>query len=112
MKKGDLIILCILLLLGGGILFYQHINKETGEQVVVTVDGKEYKVLDLNKDQEVKIESKDGHYNVLVIKDGKADMTEADCKNQVCVKENPISHIGESISCLPHRVIVKVVARK
>lgn len=112
MKKGDFILIGILLLLGGGIILFQQLNKKPGNQVVITIDGKEYKVLDIDKDQKVKIETKDGHYNILEIKDGKADMTEADCKNQVCVKASAIQNIGESISCLPHGIIVKVTAGK
>ena len=110
MKKCDIILICILLLIGGGIVLSHYDNKKVGNQVVITVDGEEYKVLDLEKDQQVKIECKDGHYNILTIEDGKADMTESDCKNQVCVKTVPINHVGESISCLPHKVIVKIVA--
>lgn len=111
MKKGDIILICILVLIGGGIVLSQFVNKKTGNQVVITVDGEEYKVLDLQKNQQIKIECKDDHYNVLTIQDGKASMTEADCKNQVCVRSASISHVGESISCLPHKVIVKIVSK-
>lgn len=112
MKKGDIILICILVLIGAGIVLSHYVNKKAGNQVVVTVDGAEYKILDLDKDQQIRIECKDGHYNILTIENGKADMTESDCKNQVCVKTVPISHVGESISCLPHKVIVKIVAKE
>lgn len=112
MKKGDIILIFILVLIGGGIVLSHYVNKKEGNQVVVMVDGEEYKILDLGKNRKIKIECKDGHYNVLTIKDGKADMTESDCKNQVCVKAAPIDHVGESISCLPHKVIVKIIAKK
>ncbi|HAU85170.1 MAG TPA: NusG domain II-containing protein [Lachnospiraceae bacterium] len=111
MKKGDIILICILVLIGGGIVLSHNVNKKAGNQVVITVDGDEYRILDLEKDQKIKIVCKDGHYNVLTIENGKADMTESDCKNQVCVKTVPISHIGDSISCLPHKVMVKIVAK-
>ena len=48
------------------------------------------------------------HYNVVVIKDGKVSVTEASCKNQVCVKHSEISLSGESIVCLPNRLIVRI----
>ena len=45
---------------------------------------------------------------MLVIKDGKADITEADCPDKLCVHQAPISREGEALVCLPHRVVVTV----
>lgn len=44
-----------------------------------------------------------------MIKDGKADITEADCPDKVCVKQKPISKAGESLVCLPNKIIITVV---
>ncbi|SET10449.1 NusG domain II-containing protein [[Clostridium] polysaccharolyticum] len=111
MKKGDLILIGVFLLLGGIILVTQFAGKEAGEQVVITLEGKTYKVLDLKDNQELKVKGKEGHYNVVVIKNGQVTIKEADCKNQVCVNTAPIDSIGESIACLPHKLIVKIVAK-
>ena len=46
---------------------------------------------------------------ILVISDGKADMESADCPNQICVHHSAISHIGETIICLPNRVVIEVI---
>lgn len=110
MKKADLILICIFLLAGGTIVLFQSIKKEPGKQVVITVDSKVYKTLSLEKDQELRVECGENHYNIVKIQDGKASVSEADCKNQVCVKSAQISNEGESIACLPHKVIVKIVA--
>lgn len=112
MKKNDFILICTLACIAALIIFCQHLNKEDGNQVVITVDGDVYEVLNLNEDKEVKIETENGHYNILQIKDGKANMIESDCENQVCVNSATISNIGETIVCLPHRVIVKIVSRE
>lgn len=45
---------------------------------------------------------------VLVIEDGKAYMEEADCPNQICVHHSAISHKGETIVCLPNRIVIEV----
>ncbi len=45
---------------------------------------------------------------ILTIKDGKADMTYADCPNQICVHHAAIMNVGETIVCLPNRVVVEV----
>lgn len=44
----------------------------------------------------------------LVIDDGAAYMESADCPNQICVHHNPVSHKGETIVCLPNRIIVEI----
>ena len=46
---------------------------------------------------------------ILVIKDGQAYMQEADCPNQICVHHSAISHKGETIVCLPNRIIIEVL---
>jgi len=45
---------------------------------------------------------------ILVIKDGKADMISAECPDHICVHHAPISHKGETIVCLPNRVVVEI----
>ena len=47
-------------------------------------------------------------HNILVIKDGRADMTDADCPDRICVNHRPVSQEGETIVCLPHKVVVEV----
>jgi len=35
-------------------------------------------------------------------------VTDADCPDRLCVKQRAISKQGETIVCLPHRLIVKI----
>ena len=49
-----------------------------------------------------------GGVNKVVINDGKVSMTEADCPDELCVKTGKISRVGETIVCLPHRVVVEI----
>ena len=52
----------------------------------------------------------DGHggYNILVIKNGKADVIEASCPDHVCVDQRAISKTGEAITCLPNKTVITV----
>ncbi|MFR4337598.1 MAG: NusG domain II-containing protein [Lachnospira pectinoschiza] len=36
-------------------------------------------------------------------------MTDADCPDKLCVKTGMISKTGETIVCLPHRVVVEII---
>lgn len=57
MKKGDIILVCIVLLLGiAGFFVIKYMNREDGGTLTVTVDGKIYETYDLDKDQEVSLE--------------------------------------------------------
>ncbi len=79
---------------------------EAGQGLVtVTVDGYEEGTYDLSETQTVSIH---GGSNILEIKDGAADMVEADCPDKLCVHQKAISKNGESIICLPNKVVVTV----
>ena len=47
--------------------------------------------------------------NQLVIQDGKAWISEANCPNHDCVKKGKISQNGEMLVCIPHRLTVSIV---
>ena len=79
--------------------------------VRITVDGVVQGTYSLEKDNEIAITG-DGWTNNLVIKNGYADMTEADCPDKICVNHVKISQVGESIVCLPHKVVVEIVGEK
>lgn len=109
-RNDILLILCILLIASAGV-FYLYGLRPSGDTVVVSVDGKEYGVYPLSEDITQDIYTgKNGEYlNRLIIKDGKAYMETANCPDGICVEHSKIFRDGESIVCLPHRVVVTVV---
>ena len=64
-------------------------------------------IKDAGQYQMIKIPGKVGEC-ILIIKDGEAYMQEADCPNQICVHHSPVSNKGETIVCLPNRVIIEI----
>ncbi|NDL67214.1 NusG domain II-containing protein [Anaerotalea alkaliphila] len=79
-------------------------------QVVVKVDGKEVKTLPLEEDHEERLLTEHG-YNVVHIEGGEASITDADCRDQICVRTRAISRPGESVVCLPYRVTLEIRGR-
>lgn len=79
-----------------------------GDRVTVEIDGESAGEYRLGEDQTVRLES-EGGYNTLVIKDGRAYIEDADCRCGVCVAHTPIGQDGETIICLPHKLVVRVV---
>lgn len=108
-KKHPTITICIFVLLLAGLLIAVQnvVNTDRAAQVVVTVDGERYGSYSLKQEQVIRIETEYG-YNELTIKDGQASVTASDCKNQVCVRSMAISQNGQSIICLPHKLIVQI----
>lgn len=48
-------------------------------------------------------------YNLLAISGDRVWMEAADCRDQVCVHHIPVSTGGETIICLPNRLVVEIV---
>lgn len=107
MKKNDwLLIVVIIIIAAAGFGIHTVNGKKDAGFVTVTVDGRVQGTYSLDKEQTIDIH----HTNTLVIKDGKADMVEADCPDKVCVNQKAISLKNESIICLPNKVIVEVTS--
>lgn len=83
-----------------------------GTQVRVTVGGTIYGTYPLDREQTVVIAPADGSWhNTLRIADGRAEMVEADCSNQICVHTPPLREQQAGvIVCLPHGVVVELTA--
>ncbi len=79
-----------------------------GAEAAVTVDGVSYGVYPLDKDVDIVIPGANGGSNRLVIKDGEADIVEATCPDKICVHERKIRNRGETLVCLPNRVVVEI----
>lgn len=108
-RKNDIIFISVLLsavMLIGACFFF---IRPEGELVKVTVDKELFGEYPLSEDITVEIRSGDG-LNILVIKDGKAYVSEASCPDGICSAHKPISREGESIICLPNKVVVTVVS--
>lgn len=108
-KKADIILLIILVVLGLGASFFSVYGKAAGDQVRVSVDGEVYGIYHLNQDQEIDV-TQNGHTNHITIKDGTVSMSYSDCKNQICVHTGAISEAKGSIVCLPNRVVVEIIS--
>ena len=108
MKKADFIIIAAVVAVVGVLSFFLYfVNSDSGSTVTVEKDGKIIDTLSLNEDFEKQYEF-DGETNTLIIKDGKATITEANCPDEICVNHKPINKSGESIICLPHKLVVTV----
>ena len=91
-------------------MFVVFFNKDSGGYVQVKVNGKVYAEYSLNRDGKYVIDGVNGH-NTLVIKDGYARVVDATCPDKVCEHMGKISRVGQSIVCLPNKVVVEIIKK-
>jgi hypothetical protein len=118
MKKGDFFILLFIAVIIGASLLGAYLLRISGDvkHVVIEVDRKVLYDIPLQKGmkpREIKVDTGDGGYNIVSIgSDGTVDVTEANCRDQICVQWGVIRNPGETIVCLPHRMTVKITGGK
>ena len=105
----DLILVAVLLVAALALFFglRSRLARDTGTgaQAVVTVEGREVGRYPLKKNGTFPL---NGGTNILVVENGEAWVSEANCPDKVCMGMGKISRNGEFIACLPNRLLVVV----
>ena len=107
MNKKDICLILVFLLIAGLIYLFTR-NGEVGNQVRITLDGKEYGTYSLTENREIPVQSEYG-CNIVQIKDGMVFMKDADCPDKYCIHQGKTARKNKSIVCLPHKLMVEVV---
>ena len=107
-KRLDLIILAGALVLAGllGLLLFRG----EGAVLVVEIDGvavEEISLSSLQGKTKFSYETPVGPVEILVDEDG-AEILSSGCENQLCVKSGKIKKNGQSILCLPGRIVLRL----
>ena len=108
--KNDIILAVVVIAIAATGLLLLNIFKTEGAFAVIKIDGKETERYPLSINTEVVIETGDDGRNTLVIEDNKAFMKDANCPDKICEGHSKISYKGETIVCLPHKVVIEIVA--
>lgn len=103
MKKGDFVIIGAIAAAFVLSIVLLVAVKGQGSRVVIKQDNKIIYDESINVDKTVNTGT-----NTVVIKSGVVYMESASCKNQICVSTGEISKKGESIVCLPNKVVVEI----
>lgn len=128
-RKADIILFIALVLFGLAVSAALALHGGSGEgaKVVIKSGGSLYATYPLSDEQHLVIPSPKhlgtdspaanpgdeasaqyDYYNVVDIRGGSVTVSEASCANQVCVRHGSISKPGESIVCLPNRLVVSI----
>lgn len=97
---------------------YYLITEKTSEEENFGDQGKTVEICELTKEQwsdmEVVFGSQEQaqlqmeEYNIFICKDGRIQMLQSSCPDQICVHHTEISKTGESIICLPHKLVIEI----
>lgn len=107
-KRDIMLIATLIIVCVAAFLIINFVVKKDGITAAVKVDGNIVYMLPLDKNASVTVEGYQGGSNTVVIENGTVYMKEADCPDKLCEKTGKISKNGETIVCLPHRVVVEI----
>ncbi len=88
------------------------LSRDTPARIRIMQDGRVTGSYPLSEDRTVCLSYGDENYNLLLISDGYACISDADCPDKLCVKSGRIAHNGGSIICLPHKLVIEIVSEE
>ena len=103
--RFDVVLIASLLIvsvLSVGVMLF---TRRGGDRVIVEISGERVGEYSLIENKEIEI---NGGTNILVIKNGEAYLSYADCPDHTCVRTGKIKYVGQSIVCLPNKVTITV----
>ncbi|QPS71458.1 NusG domain II-containing protein [Lactococcus garvieae] len=110
-KALDIVIIIVLFFASFSVFFLLPSNG-SGTEAQLRVEGKVIKTFDLHKNQTWTYHSKDGDYNEIQVKDGAIAVVKASCRDQIDVERGFVSKVGDTIVCLPHNLVIKVIGEQ
>lgn len=104
-RIGDIIVL-LLVLLASLVLGMAFSKSGDGDTFYIKRDGI-YETYSLVTDREIQLVS-NGIEVKVTVSEGKVLVTSATCPDKLCVNSKPVSKKGETIVCLPARLVVGI----
>jgi hypothetical protein len=97
-------------------LFYLHSHPEVYRRTtndtpkflhIINGHSQEKRIFEMQEDQIIVEEGALGNVKI-VIENSRACVMESTCPNQTCVKSGWISAIGESVTCAPNQILIRI----
>lgn len=112
LTKGDKLLIVLIILISFSSMGYIKLQALSNDEkyVSIQVNGEEVKRFIFDSKligKTIPIETKYG-YNLIEIGDEQVRVIEADCPDKIDVKQGYISKIGETIVCLPNKLVIEI----
>ena len=111
MKADAAVIGCVLMV---AILFLiiQNLPFHEAGEVHIMKEGQMIGNYSLTEDKTITVPWDEEGYNLVLISEGTVRVCDADCPDKLCIRQKEISKNGESIICLPHKLVVQIVSKE
>ena len=106
MKRPDVIIIAIILL-AAAVGLVLMMGAQQGNRAEITSYG-ESMTVSLNEEKTFTIQTIAG-YNEVQVKNGTIRVAAADCPDGLCIHQGAKSKAGETIVCLPHELVIRIL---
>ncbi|WP_339285138.1 NusG domain II-containing protein [Oceanobacillus sp. FSL K6-3682] len=89
----------------------QYAEEDSVNIAVITVDNEvveEIQLTDNMETREIEIAISDHDNNIIEVDNERIHIKSATCPDQICVRTGYISRPGQTIVCLPHKLVVEI----
>ncbi len=111
MHRNDMVLMAIITCLAVFFIVFgleKMVAGPKGAMVQVTVEGRVVDTIPLTLDDHYNMQFQDKR-NGFDVRKGQVKMTAANCPDGLCLHQKAIQYENETIVCLPHRLVLKVV---
>ena len=102
--KRDIAVLAVLVFFAIALLLFFRFGLKDGRTALISVDGRDYMTVSLDKDDEITLENG----VKIIVSDGKIGFAESDCPDLVCVHTGMLSKAGDVAACVPNKTVISV----
>jgi len=107
LKIGDVLLAAAVLVFVGVWSLSRLVHRTVGQTVIITMDNKVIQTVRLPEVRDFRIQGSVGE--VLVRVDGDRVWVEtSSCPQKICSRMGKIRHAGQTIICVPNRLIVRI----
>ena len=107
MTRNDFILIAVLIIFSLTPLARNFDSEK--KFAVIKISGAVVDKVDLSEEKIFTLEAGGGK-NIIAIRNGTIAVLEADCPDKICVRRGAIKNFGEVIACVPHKILIEVVA--
>lgn len=110
LKKSDLLIIGIILVICAGALLWMSFGGETGDvNAIISYQGETVKTIPLNTASDGIFRLEENPKVGFQIKDHRIRFIETECPDHLCENVGYIDRSGQTAICLPNRVTLEIV---
>ncbi|NLI59899.1 MAG: NusG domain II-containing protein [Clostridiales bacterium] len=116
LKIGDVLVYIFIVLLTGLSFMGLKIMAGQGDEVLVQIElnGRALESIKMRQNwaedfREIRVDTGQGGYNTIRISSEGVDIVDANCPDKLCVHSPTIKVPGQSIVCIPHKLMVRII---